>query len=95
MTQNVWDINPVNLSPPTPVEAPLSNLNPAPAVVQPDEFVGLPVRQGGDKIFLLKNGKKHWVSSAEVYTKLGFKFGDERKIDALTLALIPEGEVLR
>ena len=55
------------------------------------EFKGLPVRCGGDRIFLLKGGKKHWIRNAEVFSKLGFKFGDEREIDFDTLQLIPEG----
>lgn len=55
------------------------------------EFKGLPVRSGGDRIWLLKGGQKHWIRNAEVFSKLGFKFGDEREIDFETLQLIPEG----
>ena len=55
------------------------------------EFKGLPVRCGGDRIWLLKGGKKHWIRNAEIFSKLGFKFGDEREIDFDTLQLIPEG----
>ena len=56
------------------------------------EFKGLPVRCGGDRIFLLRGGKKHWVRNAEVYSKLGFKFGDEKEIDFDTLNALAEGE---
>lgn len=56
------------------------------------EFKGLPVRGNGDRIYLLKGGKKHWVRNAEIYSKLGFKFGDEKELDFETLQLIPEGE---
>lgn len=56
---------------------------------------GLPVRNGGDRIWLLKGGKKYWITNAETYSKLGFKFGDERDIDDESLALFPEGEPIR
>ena len=55
------------------------------------EFKGLPVRSGGDRIWLLKGGHKCWIRNAEIFSKLGFKFGDEREIDFDTLQLIPEG----
>ena len=58
-------------------------------------FKGLPVRCGGDTIWLLKEGKKHRISSAEVYSKLGFKFGDERDIDFETLMVLQEGEPVK
>ncbi len=63
----------------------------------PDDstFKGLPVRVAGDKIWLLKEGKRQWITSADMYAKLGFKFGDERDIDAVTLMCIPEGLPLR
>jgi hypothetical protein len=57
-----------------------------------EEFKGLPVRSGGDRIWLLKGGKKHWIRNAEVFSKLGFKFGDEREIDFDTLNALVEGE---
>jgi len=59
------------------------------------EFKGLPVRSGGDRIWLLKGGKKHWVRNAEVFSKLGFKFGDEREIDFETLNALVEGEPIQ
>lgn len=63
----------------------------------PDDgkFKGLPVRVAGDKIWLLKEGKRSWVTSAEVYSSLGFKFGDEKQIDSETLMCIPEGLPIR
>lgn len=59
------------------------------------EWQGLPVRAVGDRIFLLKNGKRSWITTKEVYERLGFKFGDEVKIDQATLDVIPEGEPIR
>ena len=58
-------------------------------------FKGLPVRVSGDRIWLLKDGKRAWVTSKEVYESLGFKFGDEKEIDEATLMALPEGEPLR
>jgi len=94
----IWD----TLQPPTPVEE---------AVVVPEEqvkehekvevqaeekqWLGLPVRADSDRVYLLKGGQRHWVTNAEVYSKLGFKFGDEQKIDRETLIVIPEGEPIR
>ena len=64
-------------------------------VPETGEFKGLPVRVAGDKIWLLKNGKRAWVTSKEVYEKLGFKFGDEKNIDFETLMALPEAEPIR
>lgn len=65
--------------------------------VQADEdgWKGLPVRAGGDRIFLLKNGTRRWITSKEVYEGLGFNFGDEVKLDQATLNVIPEDEPIR
>lgn len=63
--------------------------------VKPEGFQGLPVRLAGDKIWLLKEGKRAWISSAEVYARLGFKFGDEREIDSETLMMLPEAEPIK
>lgn len=60
-----------------------------------DDFKGLPVRAGGDRVFILLKGKKYWVSSPEALSKLGFKLGDEAKIDQETLDVLPEGEPIR
>ena len=75
------------------VEAPVEKVESPPE--EKVEFKGLLVRTGGDNIFLLKEGQRRWVTSPEVLTKLGFKFGDEVEIDRLTLNVIPEGEPLR
>ena len=61
----------------------------------PTEWQGLAVRADGDQIFILKEGKRRWVTSPEAYSKLGFKFGDERKLDRETLILIPEGTPIK
>lgn len=60
-----------------------------------DGWKGLPVRPGGDQIWLLKGGKRFWITTAEVYKRLGFNFGEERDIDLATLYVIPEGEPIK
>ena len=59
------------------------------------EFKGLAVRTGGDKVFILKGGKKHWATSPEALEKAGFTLKDVVEIDRLTLGLIPEGAPLK
>lgn len=84
-------VPPVQTSP----EPPPPSLSTADVIVPSNEFKGLPVRASGDRIFLIKGGKKYWVTSPEAYTKLGFKFGDEVRIDQETLSVLEEGEPLR
>jgi hypothetical protein len=83
---NLGDVTTQETSPPKPAESPPE---------EKVEFKGLAVRTGGDQIFLLKEGKKHWVTTPEAYANLGFKFGDEAEIDRLTLGVIPEGEPIK
>lgn len=102
---NVWDKPPVlpkeDTKTDTPVGVPVFNAADLPPVakaqeaITPEGFKGLPVRAEGDKIFVLKEGKRFWVTSAKVFSKLGFKFGDEVRIDQTTLNVLPEGEPLR
>lgn len=89
----IWEDTPQE--PVKPAEPVVEARAEAVAEVKPNEFVGLPVRAGDDRIWLLKGGKRHWITNAEVYSKLGFKFGDERKIDQETLSVLTEGEPVR
>src|ERR1035437_6110905 len=59
------------------------------------DWNGLPVRAVGDRVFILKQGKKHWVTSPEAMAKLGFKLGDEVKLDQASLDLFPDGDPIR
>ena len=86
--------------PPPPVNLGDVTVQDAPPAVEapPDEkkeFKGLLVREGGDKVFLIKEGKKHWMTSPEAMAKLGFKFGDEVELDRITLGVIPEGSPIK
>lgn len=82
--------------PPTAAQSPTPPVQPVqPTVSGTDEWKGLPVRAVGDRVFLIKGGKKYWVTNPEVYTKLGFKLGDEVKIDQATLDVLPDGDPIR
>ena len=74
-------------------EVPVVPAEPQEAVSTPT--TGIPVRLEGDRIYLLKDAKKHWITSAEAYEKLGFKFGDEYKIDQASFDLFSEGEPIQ
>ena len=75
-------------TPPAPAEKPEE-------ASEKEEFIGLPVRVAGDKVFILREGKKQWITSPEALEKLGFTFGDVSQIDYTTLSIIPEGEPIR
>lgn len=67
----------------------------APVEAQKPSFKGLLVRAGGDRVYLIREGKKHWMTSPEALEKNGFKLGDEREIDVVSLSIFPEGETIR
>ena len=47
----------------------------------------------GDKMFLVKDGKKYWITSPEVLKELGHNFGQEKFID--NLSIIQSGDPIR
>jgi len=95
----VWEKKEGTLKEIVEAEAPKSPLAPPEAVIPPavenPKAVGLPVRCGGDKVYLIRDGQKHWLTSPEAMAKEGFKLGDEREIDKVSLAVFPEGEPIR
>lgn len=68
-------------------------------VLEVTEVVDVPslVRStnSGDKIYFVKNGTKHWVTSPEVLKALGFDFGQEKEIDRTVMANLQSGEPIR
>ena len=95
-------------APPAPAVPPPPSMNVGDAVVEgqappaadsppevPVESKGLAARTGGDKVFVLKMGKKHWATTPEALEKAGFGMNDVVEMDRLTLGLIPEGEPLK
>ena len=52
-------------------------------------------KETGDKIYLVKNGIRYWITSPEILTKLGFKFGDEKFIERQKFSLLRAGEPLK
>jgi len=87
--------------PPVPLnvgDAVVTGQVPPPADSPPEvpvEHKGLAVRTGGDKVFVLKMGKKHWATTPEALEKAGFGMNDVVEIDRATLAIIPEAEPLK
>lgn len=47
----------------------------------------------GDKLFLVQDGLKYWITSPEVLSELGYSFGQEKYLD--NLHLIQSGEPIR
>lgn len=47
----------------------------------------------GDKIYLVRENTKHWITSPAVLAELGFNFGQEKDLD--TLNSIQSGEPIR
>ena len=83
-----------------PVAPPVIDATPivkpeAPAEAQKPSFKGLLVRAGGDRVYLIREGKRYWMTSPEALEKNGFKLGDEREIDQVSLSIFPEGEPIR
>lgn len=89
-------IKPVEDKPPEAVESPV--VAEQPKVAQPIPEQPKPVhkyravRGGGDPIYLLVEGKKHWVLNAETFRKLGYRFGEEEKIEPSELATYMPGK---
>jgi hypothetical protein len=94
-------IEPPQAPPPPPInvgDAVVAGQAPPPADSPPEvpvEHKGLAARTGGDKVFVLKMGKKHWATTPEALEKAGFEMDDVVEMDRLTLGLIPEGDPLK
>ena len=52
------------------------------------------VRGSGDPVYLIIDNKKHWVLTADVFKKLGFKLGEEEKVENSELATYLPGETI-
>lgn len=52
-------------------------------------------KESGDKIYLVKDGVKHWITSPEVLQALGADFGQETEIDKSVMAQLTVGEPIR
>ncbi|HEV3085628.1 MAG TPA: ABC transporter ATP-binding protein [Candidatus Elarobacter sp.] len=48
----------------------------------------------GRKVFLIRDGRRHWVTSQEWYAKCGYGWDDILHVDDTAILEIPEGEVL-
>lgn len=52
-------------------------------------------KESGDKIYWVKDGIKHWVTSPEVLKALGKDFGQETLIDKAVMSQLQSGEPIR
>ena len=55
-----------------------------------------PVRSAStaDRVYLIKDGKKHWIKNPETLAKLGFKFSDVKSIKNEEMAKFETGEAI-
>lgn len=48
----------------------------------------------GRKVFLIRGGQRHWVTSPDWYERLGYGWGDIVHVDDAVIQEVPEGDVL-
>jgi ABC-type polysaccharide/polyol phosphate transport system ATPase subunit len=48
----------------------------------------------GRKVFLIRDGRRHWVTSPDFYEKFGYGWDDIVHVEDTTILEVPEGEVL-
>ena len=51
-------------------------------------------KQTGDKVYLIKDNKKHWVKNPFTLEKLGFRMGDEKEIHFEDFVKFEQGEAI-
>lgn len=82
--------------PVTPVvaEPPTSEAKSSQPISPKKEDKGFTARteETGDKVYLVKDGKRYWVRNPETLSKLGFSLGQEKRITFNELLKCPEGE---
>jgi hypothetical protein len=91
-----------NLVPETPIQEaevvsePAVPVPQAPVTPTPEkrEHKYRAVRGGGDQIFIIKDGKRHWVLNAQIYEKLGYRFGEEDRVEQSEIATYLPGETI-
>ncbi len=58
---------------------------------EPNNLIRL---SGGYKVYLLKNGIKHWIKTAEAFNRLGYDWSKIAPVNQTELNSYPEGSVL-
>ena len=48
----------------------------------------------GRKVFLIRDGRRHWVTSPDWYAKVGYGWDDIVHVDDTVILEVPEGDVL-
>jgi hypothetical protein len=49
-------------------------------------------KETGDKVYLIKEGKRHWITTPEALKEIGFTLGEEKTISYTELAKLKEGK---
>ena len=49
-------------------------------------------KETGDKVYLIKDGKRHWVTSPEALKEAGFTLGQEETVPYEEIAKLEEGK---
>ena len=52
------------------------------------------VDRGTNKVYVVKNGMKHWISSPDEFVRLGFKGEDIQRLPESIINAIPEGKAI-
>ncbi len=53
------------------------------------------LKGSGNEVYLIENGKKRWITTAEVFASKGYKWEDVIIVENFELSLYPEGENIR
>ena len=77
-----------------PPRIPLAQVSHTESTTPTGKYLLMRSNEFGDKVFLLRRGKRHWISTAEKLTELGYTFKDVVKVPDEELTFYPEAEVL-
>jgi len=59
---------------------------------KPEKPYTIRSEETGDKVYVVKNEKRHWLKNPQSLTKLGFSLGQEKNVPFAELLKFPEGE---
>jgi hypothetical protein len=63
--------------------------------VKPNQYEGQLLRGGNDvRVYLIKDGYKHWITSPDVLKRLGFTFAQVKSVPVVVLDAIPTSSSL-
>lgn len=74
----------------TPVPTPTPSVVPGPATPAAPSGVTLYRVAGEHRVYVIKDGKKTWVKTAEEFTAAGYRWGDITEVSSASLAAFPD-----